>query len=265
MTEKEYRSHPAISRSELWKIRESPEKFKFYKDNPPEPTPALVFGQLFHAMALTPRVAIEDFVIAPNIDRRTKDGKTAYAQFLSEAEGKTIVTDEMWERAADMVEALECNDFCRKLLSGKKEVPFFWTDEDTQEACKCRTDVLTEIEGISLVVDLKTTSDASTDGFIRDAVKFGYDFQAAMYLEGVKANTGVEHGFVFIAIEKEPPYSVNILQADTLFIKHGYDLFREYIGVFHDCKVNNNWYGYLGRFDVINSLSLPAYLAKSVE
>ena len=34
MTEKEYRSHPAISRSELWKIRESPEKFKYLKENP---------------------------------------------------------------------------------------------------------------------------------------------------------------------------------------------------------------------------------------
>ena len=28
MNEVEYRQHPAISRSELWKLRESPEKFK---------------------------------------------------------------------------------------------------------------------------------------------------------------------------------------------------------------------------------------------
>ena len=32
MTEKEYRQHPAISRSELWHIRESPEKFKWYRE-----------------------------------------------------------------------------------------------------------------------------------------------------------------------------------------------------------------------------------------
>ena len=48
MTEKEYREHPAVSRSELWRISESPEKFKFYRDNPQEPTPTLIFGQLFH-------------------------------------------------------------------------------------------------------------------------------------------------------------------------------------------------------------------------
>lgn len=265
MTEKEYRSHPAISRSELWRIRESPEKFKWYKENPQEPTPALVFGQLFHAMVLQPEIIEHEFAVDPNLNRRTKEGKIAYAEWLSASEGKTIVTAEMWDKAVEMCAALNENEFCRKLLSGKKEMPFFWTDEDTQEACKCRADVLTEIEGIPLVVDLKTTIDASTDSFIRDAVKFGYDFQAAMYLEGVKANTGVEHGFVFIAIEKEPPYSINILQADSAFIKHGYDLFREYIGIYHDCKTTGNWFGYLGKFDAVNSLSLPPWLRKEVE
>lgn len=34
MTEREYRAHPAISRSQLWKLRESPEKFRYYEDNP---------------------------------------------------------------------------------------------------------------------------------------------------------------------------------------------------------------------------------------
>ena len=54
MTEREYRQHPAISRSELWKMHESPEKFKWYKEHPIEPTPALLFGQLVHKMLLQP-------------------------------------------------------------------------------------------------------------------------------------------------------------------------------------------------------------------
>ena len=44
MTELEYRSHPAISRSELWKMHESPEKFKWYKEHPVEPTSELLSG-----------------------------------------------------------------------------------------------------------------------------------------------------------------------------------------------------------------------------
>lgn len=265
MTESEYRQHPAISRSELWKIRESPEKFKWHKENPSESTPALLFGQLFHKMALQQEMIWEEFAVAPNVDRRTKEGKAEYAAFLEGSAGKTIVTLDMAEQAMNMCAALKSSDFCRKLLRGAKEVPFFWTDEDTQEACKCRADVVVELEGIPLVVDLKSTVDASTDGFMKDAVKYGYDFQSAMYLEGVKANTGIEHGFVFIAIEKDPPYSINILQADTAFIKRGYDLFREYIGIYHDCKTTGNWYGYLGKFDSVNVLSLPPWLKKEIE
>ena len=93
MTEKEYRSHPAISRSELWKIRESPEKFKCFKENPTEPTPALIFGQAFHKLALQPETFSDEFAVMPQVDRRTKDGKAIWAEFCGKSTGKTIITD----------------------------------------------------------------------------------------------------------------------------------------------------------------------------
>ena len=265
MTEKEYRNHPAVSRSELWKIKESPEKFKYYKEHPQEPTPALVFGQLFHKMALQPTEVWSEFAVSPRVDRRTKDGKERWAQFEINSAEKTVVSLDMVEQAAEMCAALHANDFCRKLLSGSKETPYFWVDEMTGEACKCRTDCTVEINGMPLVVDLKSTNDASNDAFMRDAVRYGYDFQAAMYLEGVKSVTGVEHGFVFIAVEKTEPYAINIFQCDKPFIQHGYDTFRELLGIYHDCQQTGNWFGYLGRYNAVNTLSLPSYLAKAVE
>jgi len=265
MTEKEYRAHPAISRSELWRIRESPEKFKYYREHPPEPTPTLVFGQLFHKMALQPEGVWDEFAVTPNADRRTKDGKAEYAAFLEGADDKTIVTVDMAQQAADMCTALHSNDFCRKLLSGAKETPYFWVDEMTGIECKCRCDVVTEINGLSVIVDLKSTTNASTDSFMREAVKYGYGMQAAMYSDGVKVNTGKEHLFVFVVQEKEPPYAVNVLQADAPFLQYGYDVFRECIGVYADCVKTGEFYGYLGKFDTINTLSLPSYLAKAVE
>ena len=90
MTEQEYRKHPAISRSELFKITESPEKFKYSRENPEEPTPALVFGQLFHAMALQPETVWEQFAVMPNIDRRTRAGKEAFAEFEAQAEANAL-------------------------------------------------------------------------------------------------------------------------------------------------------------------------------
>lgn len=265
MTEKEYREHPAISRSELFKIRESPEKFKYYQENPEKTTPSLVFGQLFHAMALQPETVADLFAVAPNVDRRTKTGKEEFARFETEAEGKTVVTADMYQQATEMCEALNKNEFVKKLLKGEKEKTFFWDDDLTGEPCKCRTDVLTEIGDNLIVVDLKSTENAETEAFMKSAIKYGYDFQSAMYSKGVEVNTGKKPLFVFIAIEKTAPYAINILQADELFIRRGYDLFREYIGVYHDCKQTDNWYGYLGKFNQINNLALPAYLAKEVE
>lgn len=265
MTEKEYRAYPAISRSALFRLAESPEKFKFYEENPPAPTPALLFGQLFHKMALQPETLWEEFIAAPDTDRRTRRGKEEYAAFAEQAGEKTVVAWEDVCRAREMCAALNASSFVGKLLSGEKEVPYFWQDDLTGEMCKCRADCVSEIGGIALIVDLKSTANASTDAFMREAVKYGYDLQAAMYCEGVKRSTGKAHGFVFIAIEKEPPYAVNILQADKLFLRRGYDVFRELIGIYHECRASGNWYGYLGRFDTVNNLSLPAWLAKEVE
>ena len=265
MTEREYREHPAISRSELFKISESPEKFKYYREHQEEPTPALLFGQLFHAMALQPETVWDEFIVAPNVDRRTKAGKEAFAEFEAQAKSKTVVSVDIVEQATAMCEALHRNEFVKKLFKGEKEKAFFWVDEMTGEECKCRTDVLTEIGNNLIIVDLKSADCAETESFMKAAIKYGYDFQSAMYIDGVKANMGKDPLFVFIVIEKKPPYAVNILQADKLLIRRGYDLFREYLGIYHDCRQTGNFYGYLGKFNQINNLALPAYLAKEVE
>lgn len=265
MTEKEYRQHPAINRSELWHIRESPQKFQYYRDNPPEPTPALLFGQLFHKMALEPTDVWSEFAVAPSVDKRTKDGKERWQHFLEVSEGKPVVTMDMVEQASAMCAAINQEPLAVKLLAGEHEKPFFWVDELTGEECKCRVDCLNTSYSQPIIIDVKSTTDASTDAFMRSAINYGYDLQAAMYSEGVEKNIGKKPLFVFIAVEKDPPYAVNILQADDLILRRGYDLFREYLGIYHDCRISGNYYGYLGRLNQINTLSLPAWLAKEIE
>ena len=164
-----------------------------------------------------------------------------------------------------MVSALYRTPFVKKMLDGAHELPLFWTDEMTAEPCKVRLDALSEVNGQPIIVDLKTTADASTDGFMRSAVKYGYDFQAAMYSEGYEKNYGKKPLFVFIAVEKDLPFSVNILQADEALLRRGYDLFRELIGTYNQCKKTGVWWGYLGPYNQINNLALPSFLAKEIE
>lgn len=269
MRESEYRQAEGISRSELWRLTESPEKFRWYQEHPEEPTQALIFGQLIHTATLEPEKLLDEFAIAPNVDRRTKAGKEEYAAWMETVGDKTIVSQDDWIKAAEMVSAQGQSPFVARLLKGEHEQAFFWTDELTGEACKIRVDCLSTIEQDGkeqpVIVDYKSTTDASSDAFMRQAINLGYDFQAAMYCEGVEIVTGKKPIFVFIAQEKTAPYAVNIMQADPIFIQRGKDRFRELIGIYHDCKESGNWYGYLGKYGVINNLSLPAWLAKEVQ
>lgn len=265
MTEHDYRTNSAVSRTELWRlITESPEKFQYLRSNPQPATNALIFGQAFHMAILQPEIYDDNFAVAPNVDRRTKAGKEEWERFNSENSDKTVIPEDWQETITAMKDKLMSDPFVCKLLSGEPEKPFFWVDELTGEGCKCRADCITEINGSVYVVDLKTTENAATDKFMRKSIDYGYPLQAAMYCEGVKQAMGRECSFVFIAIEKSPPYAVNIMQADDVYRQYGFDIFREALGIYHDCKINNNWYGYLGKFHSVNVMSLPAYLAKEI-
>lgn len=265
MTEREYRTAEGVSRSQLWKLKESPEKFIYAEQNPEEPTPALVFGQMVHKLILEPETFEEEFVICPEVDRRTKEGKAVWSAFIEAAGEKAIIKAEDYDKAMAMKNALLEIDLVTKLLSGKHEVPLFWDDELTGERCKVRLDCFTPLSDKVLIVDYKTTADAGTEAFVRSAINYGYDFQAAMYTEAVKRTMDKDAIFIFIAQEKEPPFAVNVLSADPLLVQRGYDTFRELLGIYHDCKTSGNWYGYLGPQNQINVLGLPAYLAKELQ
>lgn len=265
MTEKEYRSNPAISRSDLWKLRESPEKFIWAKEHPADPTPALIFGQIVHKLVLEPELFGDDFALAPDCDRRTKLGRQEWDVFQAGLGDRTVVSPDDFQKASEMAEAIKAHPLASRLLDGRHETPHFWTDLDTGIVCKCRTDAEVEIDGQTWVVDYKTTADASTEGFQREANKYGYDFQAAMYSEGVEADTGERPRFAFVAQEKQPPYAINIFVADEDFVSRGYDIFRELLGLYAECKASGNWYGYLGRENTINILELPAWLREKKE
>lgn len=67
-----------------------------------------------------------------------------------------------------------------------------------------------------------------------------------MYREGYFQNTFKDAGFVFVAQEKSAPYAVRVYMCSEEFINEGYNQFREAIGIYHACKVNNHFYGYEG-------------------
>ena len=75
--------------------------------------------------------------------------------------------------------------------------------------CKCRPDWISADGGI--LVDLKTTEDASPREFQRSIAKWRYHVQAGWYMAGIEAAYGTRpSGFIFIAVEKKPPFAVGV-------------------------------------------------------
>ena len=92
MTIKEYHAHPALSRSRLWLLHESPQKFKWAEEHPEPPTAAFKLGAAFHKLALEPDTFDEEYAVAPSLDRRTTDGKALWEKFVHDTMGKELLT-----------------------------------------------------------------------------------------------------------------------------------------------------------------------------
>lgn len=245
MTNKAYREHEGVSRSELNILRTTtPMHMKYAMENHSEETPALLEGRAAHKMVLEPDTFFDEFAVAPKCDRRTAEGKATYNKFVEESEGKDVITEEMLSKIKEMAEALKKNETAVKFLKGEHEKSFFWTDAETGEPCKVRPDCLATVEGQKYIVDYKTTQSCANGAFESSVRKYGYKFQAGMYREGVFQNTFDEYGFAFVAQEKTAPYASRVYICADEFIQEGYDQFRETITLYHYCKENDDWYGY---------------------
>lgn len=255
MSQKAYREAEGISRSELWKIAKSPLHFKHAMENP-EDTPSLAFGRALHKYILEKDDFENDFIIMPEINRRTKDGKEQYEKLQFEAfeNGKELVSRDDMSTIIDMAKAIAAHELASTLLTGEHEKDFFWTDAQTGEKCKCRPDCLTEYEGEKYIVDYKSTDSCADGDFERSCRKYGYKFQAGMYTEGVFQNTFEQYGFAFVAQEKKAPYAVRVYFCTPEFVSQGYDKFRELIGIYHECKKTGVYYGYEGAMNTPTEL-----------
>lgn len=267
MNELDYNKAEGIRRSDLWKMEDSPEKFKWFLDHPMEQTPAMAFGSACHKAILEPIDFDDEFAVAPNIDKRTKEGKEAWATFQEANHGKTIISREDDAIIADMEVVIRRYPLANKLIYGKgeTETAFFWTDPETGEICKIKTDRLVKFNRRWYIVDYKTTACAETFRFNSDIWKMGYYFQAGMYAEGVKTVKKLKRlpGFLFVAQEKKPPYSVNVIEVSEEVMAAGVAKFHELLEKYHSCKIMDSWPGYVS--DVPNDSYVPGWAEREME
>jgi hypothetical protein len=125
--------------------------------------------------------------------------------------------------------------------------------------CKIRCDLVTSVEGMTRLVDLKSARDASPWGFSRDANLYHYAGQVAFYLRGLDAVAPFERSAAFIAVEKDPAVVV-CYDLGPASLEVGRDEVKRAMTTFVEAESAQKWPGYPDGI-----LELPAWKLKGGE
>ena len=250
----EYHAIEAMSSSGAKKMLQSPAHYRLMRDTQIEPTEAMRIGTAVHTLILEPNRA-DEVVALPEVNARTKDGRAELEAWHAANAGKQGFASDTLARIHAAVAAVRAHPGATMLLSdGEPEVSLLWRDSQYDVQCKARDDWLRRDGGI---VDLKTTRDASADGFGRTIASFMYHVQAAFYW------IGHEHlfdrspeFFAFVAVETEPPFGVAtyVLQSDAIRagMRHVEVALRRY----REALDSGHWPGYA---EEIQPISVPRW------
>lgn len=103
-----------------------------------------------------------------------------------------------------------------------------------------------DARGPGFVLDLKTTRDASIEGFERETFKGCYHSQAAWYLDGIEIaeSDPTPRSFYLVAVQNSWPYLTTVRDLSIELIDEGRRLYRSWFEQLLVCERLNVWPGY---------------------
>jgi len=247
-----------ISASGLKKLKVSPAHFK--EEEETAESDALLFGSAYHMYILEPDkfkdqyYIFDDSVVCGALiakgaksPRSTNDYKAWKESEMSFSDGKILID----EADADKLEAMRArlmnHPYAKMLLSNGINEQGYMGEIETEAgniSVKFKPDHINENKKI--IIDLKTTLDASKDGFTRVAADRDYHIQASFYSDLMEKVSGDNrpYTFIFIAQEKKKPYAFNLFESSPQFISQGRFEYEMLLQLYKYCIDNNTWPGY---------------------
>ncbi|MDZ7703343.1 MAG: PD-(D/E)XK nuclease-like domain-containing protein [Trueperaceae bacterium] len=177
---------------------------------------------------------------------------------------QAFLSDDDHETIAWMDQAIHSHPLAHELMTGGEaraiEHSFWWVDPVTGVPCRCRPDLLLWFEGQWVIVDLKSARDASYWGFRKAIARRGYHSSAAMYADGVSQHVpgGVQR-FLFIAVEKEAPFGIDVYEIDEAGVEQGRDRYRTALQDWREyLESPDRWTGY-GDGESVTTIDVPGW------
>jgi hypothetical protein len=240
LDEAEYHAHPtSLSVSGAKVLLKAPALFEWQRTHP-------VHRDVFDIGSAAHRLVLgvgPDVLVCPFDNWATKDAKAMREDARTKGEIPVLTKD--WERVTAMAGALSSHALAMKLLSdGKPEVSAFCPDEETGVLRRARFDWL----GPHVVTDYKTAASVNPvdlAGRYGAVKKWGYDQQAAWYLDIARDLGHPAQAFAFIFQMKEPPYLVTVAQVHEDDLWDARQRNRAALERFRDCTESGFWPGFV--------------------
>ena len=252
-----YRKEPGVNQSSLKKILESPAHYQAALKFRMIPTPAMEMGTALHALSLDGEEAFNGaYVKKPdNIRLTTKEGKEWKASVGRKKVLNTGGKDDPWGSVHGMAESLRrlaWFDPKQEDYIKHNEVSIYWEEHGVN--CKARLDRVLIEEGI--VLDLKTTDSVEPELFTKKVVSLGYDFQAAYYARAAEVAYGKSFKFIFVAVERKAPYTVDLFEVTPGMMQEGLYKMEKALKTYAECNASGEW---PNREPVIRQLDYPGW------
>lgn len=264
MTNAAYHASVGYSKSHLDKVADSELSYWHHYLNPDrkpaEQSDDLVLGSATHSAVLEPDLFSKEFLVLPDLDLRTKNGRAERDAFVAAHPGASIITVDQRETALAIATAVRRHPVAGRLfVGGRAEQSYFAMDRETGETIKCRTDYF--IESAGMIVDLKTTKDASDDGLGKAVANFRYDLQPPWYQDVFEALYDEAPPYwVFVFVEKTPPYNINVVYPTPDQIAAARVVARRDFLKILECKRTGVWRDYATE---IKPMPIPAWYLKN--
>lgn len=251
-----------ISCSGLKEYLKSPAHYQAFLKEQPE-SKALTFGSYYHLLVLEPEKIKKEFATDGQRPDQTKGMTAKVNKEWKDSLTIEYISEEDVQIAEDMKNQLEKNPNLKNLIGKGINEESYYLDDFEGVKVRCRPDKVTD----NAIIDLKTCSDASTEGFLKQIFKYGYHIQAAFYSDILKQIDGKDRQFVFIAQEKKAPYAFQVFRVDHTILLQGRSEYKELLKVHKHCIETNTWGGYEtyseSEYGVVE-LSIPAWAIRDI-
>lgn len=244
-----YHAQSELSRSVAWSLTTSCPQKVWHRMKHPTPDDAkhFVIGGCTHMGTLEPFKLDDEYAVKPeSIDgnsSRTNAYKAAFEEMQNHAPDKRWLTQSDYDLCMGMAESAREHPLLKTYL-GKPDTIIEGTGLFGYQGadCKVRPDLFNE--GAGVVIDLKTTQEGDPRGFHNSVRKFGYDFQQAFYLEALRSMGYDPKQFIFLVVEKSPPFLTSAYTIDASQIEKQKIRMGEVCRTWKKCMKTGVWPGY---------------------